>query len=216
MTFITFRRYYLDQFLSGIKFYGKVLDIGGKKNNKRGTFCPPLEKVERWVYLNIDNNTNPDYCCSAETIPIDNNIFDIILMTEVLEHLEDPEKVIKEIHRVLKIGGLIIATIPFLYPIHADPLDFQRWTSSKIKLEFEKVGFNIKSIEPMGGFFAVLYDLLRVFQNTTTNNSFNIYKKGFYKAIKPILVRLFMLLDNKWIQKNKFITTGYCIIALNE
>ncbi len=51
---ITFTRHYLDQFLMETNFFGKVLDIGGKKENKRGKFVPPIEKVESWEYLNTD------------------------------------------------------------------------------------------------------------------------------------------------------------------
>jgi SAM-dependent methyltransferase len=159
---ITFRRHYLDKSLSSTTFKGKVLDIGGKKDNKRGSFRPPLNKVDSWEYLNTDDSTNPDYCCSAEDIPIDNEKFDIVLMAEVLEHLENPSKVLQEAYRITKFSGKIIATMPFLYPIHADPYDYQRWTPERIKLEFEKVGFTIEKIVPMGSVFAVIYDLLYV------------------------------------------------------
>jgi len=109
---ITFRRHYLDKFLSGTRFYGRVLDIGGKKENKRGQFRPPLDKVENWEYLNIDETTNPDYFCSAESIPVKDETFDMVLMTEVLEHLEHPELVLAEAHRVLKKKGVLVATMP--------------------------------------------------------------------------------------------------------
>ena len=131
MSFITFRRYYLDKVLSDIKFYGKVLDVGGKKENKRGTFRPPLDKIESWEYLNIDESTNPDYLCSADNIPVDDNTFDIVMLAEVIEHLENPIAVLNECYRVLKKDGKIVVTIPFLNALHADPYDFQRWTDVK-------------------------------------------------------------------------------------
>ena len=56
---ITFRRMYLDEWLERSKplMHGKVLDIGGKKDNKRGNFRPPIEKVSSWEYVNIDKIT---------------------------------------------------------------------------------------------------------------------------------------------------------------
>ena len=150
MKILTFRRHYLDSVLFNANFKGSVLDIGGKKNNKRGNFRPPLDKVDSWKYLNNDASTNPDYCCSAEDIPIDSEQFDIVLIAEVLEHLENPSKVLQEAYRITKKSGKIIATMPFLYPIHADPYDYQRWTPEKIKLEFEKVGFTIEKNCPNG------------------------------------------------------------------
>ena len=131
--FITFRRHYLDKLLFGVKWHGKVLDIGGKKKNKRGQFRPPLDQVESWEYVNIDPSTDPDYLCSADDIPVPNGSYDMVLMTEVLEHLEKPVEVLKEAYRILKPGGEIIITMPFLWAVHADPEDFQRWTGQRIR-----------------------------------------------------------------------------------
>ena len=119
MKFITFRRHYLDEFMKSLDFSGDVLDVGGKKENKRGDFVPPVEKTKSWQYLNLDADTSPDFLCSADNIPTADESFDFVVMTEVLEHLENPESTLKEICRVLKTGGVLVATIPFLYQIHA-------------------------------------------------------------------------------------------------
>lgn len=110
------------------------------KDNKRGQFRPPLDKVTTWEYLNIDGSTKPDYHCSADHIPVEDNSFDTLLLTEVLEHLEEPMDVLKECFRVLKKGGKLIATMPFLYPVHADPYDFQRWTGVRLTKNLKKSG----------------------------------------------------------------------------
>jgi len=214
MSFITFRRHYLDNVLSNAPFAGKVLDIGGKKDNKRGNFRPPLNKVDSWEYLNTDASTNPDYCCSAEDIPIDNEQFDIVLMAEVLEHLENPSKVLQESYRITKVSGKIIATMPFLYPIHADPYDYQRWTPERIKLEFEKAGFIIEKIVPMGSVFAVIYDLLYVSLGMASKNRKALKNRVVNKLLMPILAKLFLLLDKYYSYKNDRITTGYFIVGI--
>jgi SAM-dependent methyltransferase len=211
---ITFRRFYLDKVLSEVNFKGSILDIGGKKDNKRGTFRPPLSQVKSWEYLNTDALTNPDYCCSAEDIPIDNEQFDIVLMAEVLEHLENPSKVLQESHRITKFSGKIIATMPFLYPIHADPYDYQRWTPEKIRLEFEKVGFTIENITPMGSLFAVIYDLLYVSLGVASKNRSALKNRVINKFLMPILAKLFMWLDKYYAYKGKRITTGYFVEAV--
>jgi ubiquinone/menaquinone biosynthesis C-methylase UbiE len=77
--------------------------------------------VNYWEYLNNDASTSLDYYCSAENIPINNNQFDIVLMAGVLEYLENPFKVLQEAFRIIKFSGKIIETMPFLYPIYADP-----------------------------------------------------------------------------------------------
>jgi SAM-dependent methyltransferase len=84
---------------------GRVLDVGGIKESRRGNFRPPLDQVDGWEYLNLDETTNPDYCCSADNIPLESNSIDTVLLCEVLEHVENPDKVISEIARILKPGG---------------------------------------------------------------------------------------------------------------
>jgi SAM-dependent methyltransferase len=203
MSFITFRRYYLDKVLSDINFYGKVLDVGGKKDNKRGTFRPPLDKVKNWEYLNIDESTNPDYFCSADKIPVDDNTFDMIMLTEVIEHLENPIDVIHECYRVLKTDGKIIVTIPFLNALHADPYDFQRWTDVKIENVFNKSGFKLININPMGGKAAVIYDLLNFSQTPAS------LKSRIFRKMLQFSAPIFKISD----KSNRFITTGYFIEA---
>ena len=69
MSFLTFRRYYIDSLMDAQVFRGKVLDVGGHKVNKRGNYKPNLKDVEAWHYLNIDAATKPDFCCPADNIP---------------------------------------------------------------------------------------------------------------------------------------------------
>lgn len=214
MSFLTFRRYYLDKFLLKAVFYGRVLDVGGKKDNKRGKFRPPLQDVYDWEYLNIDPNTRPDYCCGADCIPVEDNVFDIILLTEVLEHLENPLNSLEEVKRVLKEGGKIIVTIPFMYPLHADPYDFQRWTSIKLRLELSKLGFKKIMIEPMGSTFAVIYDIVYSSLTLASKKPQRFRNRFIRKFILPLFSKFFLVLDRKYMYKSKHITTGYYIEAI--
>jgi SAM-dependent methyltransferase len=216
VSFITFRRYYIDKILSSTTFYGKVLDLGGKKNKKRGSFRPPVEKVDKWVYLNIDTATNPDYCCSAESIPVTDETFDIVLMTEVLEHLENPERVISEVQRVLKKDGHIVATMPFLYPIHADPYDFQRWTPARLKMEFEKAGLTIELIVPMGSILAVFYDLISISIGVASKNQRALKNRLVNRFMMPALRSLVLKLDKNYLYNSNIITTGFYVKAIKK
>jgi SAM-dependent methyltransferase len=213
MSFITFRRYHMDEALQRAKFYGKVLDVGGKKDNKRGIFRPPLDKVESWEYLNIDKSTNPDYNCSADNIPVDDETFDIVMLAEVIEHIENPVEVLNECVRVLKKDGNLIITMPFLNAIHADPYDFQRWTDFKFNLELEKLNLTNITIQPMGGVFAVIYDLILVSLNGASKNKSAFKNRFIRKFLMPILAKGFLFLDLKYEYKSKYITTGYYIVS---
>ncbi len=210
---ITLRRYYLDKALSEHRFSGKVLDVGGKKNNKRGVFRHDSTCIDSWEYLNTDASTNPDYCCSAESIPVGPNVYTQVLLAEVIEHLRDPETVLKEVYRVLEKGGVLIMTMPFLYAIHADPYDYQRWTPEKIKIEMNLAGFDRVDIRPMGSIFSVIYDLFHVSLNSASRNKSSITNKVLMRYVMPLAYRACKKLDIHYLYKSRYITTGYFVVC---
>jgi predicted SAM-dependent methyltransferase len=212
MKFITFRRYWLDSLLAETEFSGCVLDIGGTKINKRGSFHPPLQKVSSWKYLNIDEKTCPDYLCSSDKVPVNDETFDTVVITEVLEHLERPEDTLNEIFRILRKKGRLIASMPFLYKIHSDPFDFQRWTPEKIRLEFAKAGFELIQIRTMGGFFAVVYDLTHAFL-VDEDGKMSFMRRIIHKFLMPFLAMIFRRLDSYFSSIHGKITTGFYIVA---
>jgi len=191
---------------------GNVIDIGGKKENKRGVFRPPLSQVKSWKYVNIDELTKPDYCCSAECIPVDNGVFDVALLCEVIEHLEQPEKVLKECFRILKKDGILIASAPFLFPVHADPYDFQRWTETKINKVLNNIGYTEIDIKRMGGIGSVVHDLFLIFSNGINNKYARFATLLGLGFMKPFL----LYIDSGRWAANKSITTGYFILARKQ
>jgi len=199
--------------LSTTDFKGKVLDVGGKKENKRGAFYPSEKDVESWEYLNIDETTNPDYLCSSESIPIKDESFDTILLIEVLEHLEKPQATLNEVHRLLKDDGRLIVTMPFLYPLHPDPHDFQRWTPEKIEMEFNNAGLKVIEIKNMGGVFAVINDLIHASLQRTNGNKRPLFNRIVDKIFMPVLSRIFMWLDKSSARKHVNITTGFYVVS---
>ncbi|MGD1874836.1 MAG: methyltransferase domain-containing protein [Mastigocoleus sp.] len=66
--------------------------------------------------------------CDLTEIPKEENTYDSILCNAVLEHVQFPDLVIKELHRILKPGGNLILCVPFLQPYHPCPTDFWRYT----------------------------------------------------------------------------------------
>ena len=151
------RRYFIDQFFFSKRnlINGKVIDIGGKKIKKRGLF-DISEFSKDITYVNIEKNDKPDILADASSIPLPNESFDTAIMGELLEHVPDPLAVLKEAYRLLKPNGIVLATVPFMYPIHADPFDYGRYTESFWKRAKDLVGFKKIEIEKQGSMFAVL------------------------------------------------------------
>ena len=210
----TFRRTLLDEALTrrAHLLTGRVLDVGGKKVRKRGRFRPEIAPAESWLYLNVDADSEPDILASADAIPVDDSHFDAILMSEVLEHLRSPEDVLAEARRVLRPDGRLVATIPFLFPVHGDPDDFQRWTPEKLQLELGRAGLEVEELSPMGSAAAVVFDLCWIAWNAYAQRLPIPLQKlatAPFLALKPLVA----LLDSQLGRVRRRITTGYLIVA---
>lgn len=147
----TYRRRLLDGWLVEQENLvgGRVLDIGGKRENKRGDYRPPTNRASQWLYVNIDQSTSPDIVADAARVPLPDGTADTIICTEMLEHVPHPREVVAEMWRLLRHGGVIIGSVPFLYPVHADPYDFQRFTPEGLQELFR--AFPHVAIVAMGG-----------------------------------------------------------------
>jgi len=92
---------------------------------------------------------NVDIVCDISDLPFKDNSIDVILNIAVLEHVPNPKKVIDEIYRVLKHGGVIFTAFPFIQGFHASPYDFTRVTEEGIKVlhkDFESI-----EVKPFSG-----------------------------------------------------------------
>lgn len=159
----TYRRKILDKLLEENKHYykGVVLDIGGRD---RGGFSKPKNRVDKWIFADIESKHNPDIVLDVcDMNAIKSESIDVVNAIELFEHVENTEKGLRECYRVLKKNGVMVLSAPFLFPIHADPYDFQRWTAEKWKRELKKAGFEILKFEIMGSFFTVLADMIKTF-----------------------------------------------------
>lgn len=212
--YVTYRRFWLDSCLNAFsdELHGVVLDLAGKREKKRGSFQPPEQQTQAWWYINFDEDTHPHIFADVTRTPIRAGSVDCILCTEVLEHLSNPQACVDEIHRLLCDGGLVFASTPFFYPVHADPHDFQRFTEDGLRHLFR----NFTSIEVyrMGGYLGVLGLLLELGISGLEGNSLII--KFLRWAMKWISRWLFQN-DLKYFGREssawqKF-TTGYFIKA---
>ena len=99
-----------------------------------------------------------DKVVDAHHITYPDSTFDSVIAIEVFEHLSDPALASSEIFRILNTTGLCLISIPFMFRIHGDPYDFQRFTHSGIENLFRE--FRIVSVVPFGNRLHVIYDLL--------------------------------------------------------
>lgn len=153
----TYRRYCVDSFyLNAASVWNAdavCIDVGGKKTKKKGNFI--LEDyINAPIYVNIDPEVTPDYVCDARCMPFQDDYADILICSEMLEHVEEPVEVLREMYRVLKPGGKIFVCVPFSMHIHGLPHDYGRYTEMWWRVQAEKIGFSEMELAKQGGYYA--------------------------------------------------------------
>lgn len=118
----------------------------------------PVRDGKTIVNLNIDMYPNVEIVGDAHKLPFKDNSVDGIVINAVLEHLEDPFRAIREIHRVLKKGGYVLAETPFLQHYHGYPYHFQNFTLTGQNHMF--TGFAVLESGPVTGPFDTLATLV--------------------------------------------------------
>lgn len=112
----------LDQKVSKYASDLRTLEVGAYGDQAYGRF------FTNKVGLDIRPGKGVDVVGSVYDLPFKDNEFEIVLCMVVMEHLEDPQKAILEMKRVLKSGGKILVSVPFMFPMHDTPADYWRFT----------------------------------------------------------------------------------------
>lgn len=127
---------------------GLLLDLGCGNQ-------PYRQWLESFADVVIGVDAAPGLPVSAQAmascLPFRSNSVDTVLATEVLEHVEEPDRTAREMLRVLRPGGYALVTIPFMYPTHEEPYDFRRFTYLGIACTLEGAGFEVKDVAAKGG-----------------------------------------------------------------
>ena len=130
---------------------GRVLDAGCGGKPYRNWFG----SVTEYVGLDVMPGPSVDVVVqSNEQWPLPNEYFDVVLSSQVLEHVEHLELTLAEMNRVLKRGGVMILSFPFIYNEHGAPWDFQRFTAYRAQKLFPS--FEILRLERHGGIGSTL------------------------------------------------------------
>jgi len=157
----------------------RVLDIGCYNQwakNHLPTSCEYVgldyyETATQWY------GSKPDVYGDALTLPLASESFDVVIMIDVLEHINDTQRLLQQIHQVLKPGGKAIIALPFLYPVHDAPRDFVRLTKFGIEDLAQRNHFDIERCDSLGS--PVVTSAL-LFNVALTKTAINWFSKKSY------------------------------------
>jgi SAM-dependent methyltransferase len=160
---VSYRRTLLDHLLQQQqqRIHGAVLDVGGEKHSTVLYRLQPSDKTSAWLFLNVNPMTDPDILADGAHPPLHSASVDTVLCLETLEHVTKPERVVLEIARILRPGGVAILSMPFLYHLHSQPYDYWRFTRYAAERMVQKAGLQVTQTYVVGRFFTVLGDMIK-------------------------------------------------------
>ncbi len=137
-----------------------VLDVGAG-------LAPYRELFTSFDYLTCDQQgatytpeTPVDIVASAYSIPLGSATLDAVVCTQVLEHLDLPGAALEEFRRLIRAGGKLLITAPFVWYLHEEPNDYFRFTSHGLRVLLERAGFSQIEIRPLNDSFSSLAQLV--------------------------------------------------------
>jgi SAM-dependent methyltransferase len=212
-----------DAWLAHTRIDGKpdrVLDAGcggGEIHGEYKRFKVPVDYYGVDLAVGNASEFRVSAVADLHKLPFKDESFDKIICNQVLEHVNDPQAVLRQFFRVLRPGGSLHIAVPFLWHLHQEPYDRFRFSLNGLQYVLSEAGLQPQSIVPMGGFFMVLRYVLTSWGLVTES-----WPRPFSSLARPfvnLFVRLeaifgaplFYLLDQ--LDRNRKLTLGYFVHA---
>jgi len=176
---------------------GTVLDVGCGRRPYEKTFFSGATRYVGTDYLS--DRSRPDVISSALQIPFAADSFDTVVSTEVLEHVPDPLRAMREMHRVLRPGGFLILSTPMHWPRHEVPYDFFRYPYDGILHLVKESGLELTRLFNRGRSYAFLGQALQ-----------QVHPVGV-KPVEWLINRFFLWCDRRL--KHDTLTLGWTVVA---
>ncbi len=146
---------------ASVKSGARVADVGAGDAPYRELFTHADYVTIDWEQSQHEGGRNADIQASAESIPVADGAFEVVVMTQLLEHVVDPPAVLCEAFRILAPGGRLCVTVPLVWELHETPHDYWRYTPYSLSALLEGAGFEAIEVEARNDCFSTLAQLMR-------------------------------------------------------
>ena len=154
------------------------------------------------------NRKLPSFWFDGANIPMKESSCSHALLIEVMEHIYDPHKLISDIKRILSTNGTLIFTVPFYWPIHEAPYDFNRYTRYSIEQILSDSGLELITLEDTGNIFVSFFQTMNSFIYAFTG-------KKLFLAFLPIFITFNLLgsILSLYKPKSNPFPLGYIVVG---
>ena len=200
------RRLLFAAYLQGLPGNLAVLDVGARYQPYRPLLAG---KIRTYLGLDVERTELVDVLASGESLPFPDETFDLVIATCVFEYFREPRNAAKEIHRVLKPGGSLLASFNAAVPRFVDQ---ERWRYLPLGIETILASFSSVRITPevrsLGGFCRLmnlgLHDFLKV----------PMLKFGYRMTVCPVVNLVGLVLERAALTMNDRWAGNYNVIAV--
>jgi SAM-dependent methyltransferase len=201
---------------------GKVLDVGSGDRYFERFF---QDRYTRYIALDypetgelLVENERPEVAGDGRQLPFASEMFDTVLLFEVLEHCPVPTQILCETARALKHGGCLLITAPLTIPEHLRPHDYFRYTQDGLRYLLQDVHLMVERVVPIGSWGSII---AYHFNYSLFEGTFRVqtplvrYIKLFSTPLilsAWLLTNLFGWILDRYFAKEGFVM-GYCVVA---
>lgn len=215
--YLTDMRRVIDKYICG---QNTIFDIGCGNKPFEQYIRARIKSDFPFMYQGSDvvqsSDNKVDIVCDATDIPVLSSSYDVVICTQVIEHVFDHIKVFEEANRILKPGGVFIVSSNFFWKIHEGPYDFYRFTKYGFRSLLKESGFEVVEEIANGGKWAVLGQmLLQICWIEHDPSSFFLKRKFFTllrRSMSLFCNNIFLFLDSKFRDSSEY-TLNYIFVG---
>jgi SAM-dependent methyltransferase len=147
-----------------------VLDLGCGSKPYRKLFTH-----SNYTGMELDTEQNraaghAEFFYDGNSFPFNDAGYDNVLCNQVLEHVFNPDEFLAEIFRVLKPGGQLLLTVPFVWDEHEQPFDFARYSSFGLRHLLKRAGFEVKELRKSNQDLSTIFQLFNAYWFKVSQN----------------------------------------------